>query len=339
MRIGIDKGNRSKKYAIAAKRMNIPFVYVDCSKTDIIEKIKEIDILIWHWTQDQYIDKRVALAIIKSAEVMGKIVYPNIETSWMFDDKISEKYLLEAVKAPLVETKVFFNENDIFKWVRKEGFPIVYKLPQGAGSSNVRLISNMEELKKICKLHFSFCGRPDIFMKIHNSNKSISKCIEEIRKNVMYRYGSNNRGFVLLQKFIPNNLYDIRVTIIGERGIIFKRQVRENDFRASGSGRIDYIVSKKDLEAIPIARRISKKIGSQTMTYDFLRDNDTLKIVEMSYGFSASAVYNSSGWYDSEMSFHEEKTDVHQLIIKALIDEYNSKKANEEQIGEKLSLL
>lgn len=330
MRIGIDKGNRSKKYAIAAKRMNIPFVYVDCSKTDIIEKLNEIDILIWHWTQDQYIDKRIALAIIKSAEIMGKIVYPNIKTSWMFDDKISEKYLLEAVKAPLVETKVFFNENDVVKWARKEGYPIVYKLPQGAGSCNVRLINDLQELKKICKLHFSFWGRPDIFMNIHNSNKNVKQCIDEIRKNQMYRYGCNNRGFVLLQKFVPNNLYDIRVTIIGERGIIFKRQVRDNDFRASGSGRIDYMVSKKDLEAIPIARRISQEIGSQTMTYDFLRDNGVLKIVEMSYGFSASAVYNSLGWYDSEMNFHEEKTDVHQFVINTLIDEYNSKKSKME---------
>lgn len=324
MKIGIDKGNRSKKYAIAAKRMKIPFVYVDCTKTNIIEKLKDIDILIWHWTQDEYIDKRIALAVIKSAEIMGKIVYPNSSTAWMFDDKISEKYLLEAVNAPMVDTNIFFNEKDTLNWVKKANFPIVYKLPQGAGGANVRLIRNINELRRICKMHFSFWGRPDIFMKLHNCN-NMGQCIKTICNNPIYKYISNSRGFILLQKFIPNNSYDIRVTIIGERGIIFKRKVRDNDFRASGSGCIEYGISDADLRAIPIARRISEKIGSQTMTYDFLYDNDALKIVEMSYGFSASAVYNAQGWYDKQMNYHQERTDVHQMILERLIKEYNSK--------------
>lgn len=330
MRIGIDKGNRSRKYAIAARKMNLPFVYVDCTKSDIIQKLKDIDILIWHWTQDEYVDKRIAVAVIKSAETMGKIVYPNSNTSWMFDDKISEKYLLESVTAPIVETNVFFCENDVLKWAKKQGFPLVYKLPEGAGSCNVRLVKDIRELKKICRLHFSFCGRPDIYMKWYNCSDSFKKCIHSILTCKSYRYGRNNRGFILLQEYIPNNSYDIRVTIIGERAIIFRRKVRDNDFRASGSGKIEYEISDSDLKAIPIAREISKRINSQTMTFDFLYDKDKLKIVEMSYGFSASAVYNARGWYDSKMHFHQERTDVHQLILTKLVEKYNARQGRQD---------
>lgn len=288
MIIGIDKGRRSRKYVIAARSMHVPFRLVDCGASDIIRQLKDVDALIWHWTQDSYIDKRTAFYIIKSAELMGKKVYPNSDTCWMFDDKISEKYLLEAADAPYIESKVFFDKKKALAWMGQQGFPLVYKLPEGAGSTNVRLIKNSAEAVEVCRTHFSFRGRPDIKMKLHYAKvNTYRQTLKDIFQNDQFRYGVNNRGFIFLQKFIPNNKYDIRVTMIGERGIIFRRKVRENDFRASGSGKIDYTVSAQDVLAIPIARRISKLIRSQTMTYDFIYDADELKIIEMSYGFAA----------------------------------------------------
>ena len=300
--------------------MNIPYRLIDCTASDAINELQNIDALIWHWTQDNYIDKRIAYHVIKSAELMGKKVYPNSDTCWMFDDKISEKYLLEAVGAPLVKSEVFFNAKSMLKWIRKQKLPVVYKLPQGAGSANVRLIRSEKEAVQVCRHHFSFYGRPEINMKLYYSKKnSYGKILQEVLHNDLARYGINNRGYVLLQKFIPDNKYDVRVTIIGERGIIFRRQVRNNDFRASGSGKIDYNVSERDIQAIPIARRISQLIHSQTMTYDFVYDMEELKIVEMSYGFVAKAVYAAEGWYDEKMIFHPEHTDAHEMVIKQLI--------------------
>jgi len=318
--IGIDKGSRSGKYVIAARNMRVPYKLVDCTASDIIEQLADVDVLIWHWTQDSHIDKRIALHVIRSAELMGKKVYPNINTCWMFDDKISEKYVLEAVQAPYVESKVFFNKKDALAWLRKQDFPIVYKLPQGAGSSNVRLIHNEKEAEQVCRSHFSFLGRPDIDMRFYYAGKKLfGKVFQEIFHSDMYRYGVNNRGYVLFQKFVAGNEYDIRVTMIGNRAVIFRRRVKDSDFRASGSGRIDYNVSAQDIQAIPIARKISEQIHSQTMAYDFIYDDGELKIVEMSYGFVAKAVYDAPGWYDAEMNFHSENTDVHKIIIGELI--------------------
>lgn len=321
MVIGIDRGKRSEQYVIAARKMKVPYKLVDCMSSDIIKDLESIDALIWHWTQDSYIDKRVAFHIIRSAELMGKKVYPNSNTCWMFDDKIAEKYLLDAINAPCIESKVFFDKKSALSWMRKQGFPVVYKLPQGAGSSNVRLIKNETEAMRVCKSHFSFYGRPDIAMKMYYANKGMyKKAVQEIFNNNLFRYGANNRGVLLLQRFVPDNKYDIRVTIIGERGIIFRRKVRDNDFRASGSGKIDYDVSEQDIQAIPIARKISKLLCSQTMTYDFIYDNQELKIIEISYGFSAKAVYNAPGWYDESMVLHDEHTDVHKIIMQTLIE-------------------
>lgn len=320
MVIGIDKGKCSKMYISAARKMNIPYKLLDCTASNIISELRDVDALIWHWTQGEYIDKRIAFHVIKSAELMGKKVYPNSNTCWMFDDKISEKYLLEAAGVPYIESEVFFDEKSVLRWIKEQQLPVVYKLPQGAGSSNVRLINTEKEAFKICRSHFSFCGRPDIAMKFYYSEKNAcATTLQEVLQTDLYKYGINNRGYILLQKFVPDNQYDIRVTIIGERGIIFRRKVRNNDFRASGSGRIDYNVSEKDLQAIPIARSVSRLVNSQTMAYDFIYDKKELKIIEMSYGFVAKAVYNARGWYDEKMVFHSGHTDVHEMVIKQLL--------------------
>lgn len=329
MVIGIDKGIRSKKYVIAAKNMKLQYKLIDCTSNNIMDRIKDVDVLIWHWTQDRYIDKRIAFSIIRSAEIMGKVVYPSSLTCWMFDDKLCEKYLLESIDAPLVDSYVFFNQKSAMKWIKRQTYPVVYKLTGGAGSTNVRLIKNKKEARYVCRNHFSFWGRPDIAVRLYYTDlhKYVSTILG-IYNDDLYKYGINNRGYILFQKFIPDNTYDIRVTIIGERGIIFRRKVRDNDFRASGSGKIVYEVSPEDIQAIPMARKIVKKIGSQTMAFDFIYDTGKLKIIEMSYGFVSETVYNAPGWYDEKMIFHAEKTDVHKLILENLL--YDCEKKNEE---------
>ena len=54
----------------------------------------------------------------------------------------------------------------------------------------------------------------------------------------------SQRSYILWQEFIPDNQRDFRVTIIGRRyAFVFWRNNRPGDFRASGSGLIDYDVA------------------------------------------------------------------------------------------------
>jgi hypothetical protein len=54
------------------------------------------------------------------------------------------------------------------------------------------------------------------------------------------RLTDNEKGYIYFQNFIPDNDSDIRVVVVGEKAFAIKRMVRENDFRASGSGSIIY---------------------------------------------------------------------------------------------------
>lgn len=327
MVIGIEKGMRSRKYADAARKIDIPYVLIDCTRNNAIEKIKKVDAFIWHWTQDKYADKKIAPSIIKCAEIMGKIVYPNTNTCWMFDDKAAERYLLEAINAPLIDTFMFYDELSAMKWLEKQKYPIVYKLPQGAGSINVRLIHNYEEGKKVCKSHFEALKNPALAMRLHDAEKKdYLNILIASTKDSKILYGVNNKGSILFQKYLPDNQYDVRVTVIGEKSIIFRRFVRDNDFRASGSGKIDYNVTEQDLQAIPIAQEVAKNINSQSMAFDFLYDNEkNLKINEISYGFDAKAVFAAGGWYDEYLCFHKDSVDIHEEVLKSIKEMFEEK--------------
>ena len=115
-----------------------------------------------------------------------------------------------------------------------------------------------------------------------------------------------DKNYVLFQKFLPNNLFDTRVSIIGERAFAFRRFNRKNDFRASGSGNIDYDLNEIDLRAIEIAFNISNKLDFQSMAYDFLiNEEKELEICEISYTYVDYAVYDCPGFWDKDLKWHE----------------------------------
>lgn len=320
MVLGIDKGPRSEGYVRAAKRMKIPYQLIDTKANDVMEQIRLVDGFIWHFSHMNPWEMRIAKAVLTSAQHMGKSVYPDIHTCWMFDDKISEKYLLEAIGAPMVPTYVFFSEESCERWLRHTSYPLVYKLAGGAGSIHVCLVKNYSEGCELMHKHFSHVLKTEVSEfqrtwrthRFHDIWETLGRAVEE---------RADTRGEILFQEYLPNNSYDIRVTTIGKKNLIFNRLVRDHDFRASGSGRISYAPSERDIQAIKIARELSNKLQTQTMTYDFLYDTDgEFKICEISYGFAEYAIHHTPGWYDDNLDFHEEKTDVFAEVVEMVAE-------------------
>ena len=109
-------------------------------------------------------------------------------------------------------------------------------------------------------------------------------------------------GQIYVQEFLEGNKADLRITVIGDKYAYgFWRKNRENDFRASGSGNIDYQTDIPQ-NVIRYCSQISKRYGFDSMAYDILfRDSDFF-IVEMSYGYNESALYNSKGYYELDQN-------------------------------------
>ena len=89
-----------------------------------------------------------------------------------------------------------------------------------------------------------------------------------------------------------------RFTVIGNRAFAFRRHNRPDDFRASGSGRIDWDVSKVDLDMIRLAIRARRKLGSQSLAIDGLYRNGKPAIIETSYVYDTWAVEACPGHWE-----------------------------------------
>ncbi len=313
-KIAIDRHERSAEYVRAAERLGVEYYLVDCLADDIINQLEDAKSLIWHWHHGDYAQKRVAKSIIYAAEKKGICVYPNIDTCETFDDKVAQKYLLEANGLPLVETHVFLDRTKAENFLKCCEYPIVTKLAGGAGSTNVKMVKSEKEGLRVCSERFDSYYRMSMNW---GKEKNPKKALWYFKNEDNRRYMGEDKGYVLFQSFLPNNTYDIRVTIIGEeKAVIFKRYVRDNDFRASGSGKIDYEIGEKDKEAIKIGFEAAHKLKAQTVAFDFAYDSDmSLKIIEMSYGFVSKAVFDAKGYYTEDGKWHGNPVSVEEEIV------------------------
>ena len=112
------------------------------------------------------------------------------------------------------------------------------------------------------------------------------------------------KNYAYFQEFLANNDYDIRITVIGDRAFGFIRNNRDNDFRASGSGKVNYDMKNIPIESIRIAYNISRECGFQSMAYDFLYDKEqNLCVNEISYCYVKEAVHNCMGYWDQNLNW------------------------------------
>jgi glutathione synthase/RimK-type ligase-like ATP-grasp enzyme len=319
--IGIHEraGSYSDRLIAYCADKGIPFRRVNCLATDVVAQCLGLDGLLWHWAHDAPPNLLVARQVIASLEAKGLVVFPNVATCWHYDDKVAQKYLLEAIGAPLIPTWVFTSQTDALGWIEGAAWPKVFKLRCGAGSSNVRLVRSGSEASALCQQAFGrgFSAVPGYLTDMQTRLRK-AKTAHEFRARLarvprtllnlmaVRRQIHQEKGYVYFQEFLPGNAFDTRITIIGDRAFGFMRANRPNDFRASGSGSIVYAPEKLDKRCVEIAFRVAHRLGTQSLAFDFLFNVQHEPMIgEISYCYMASAVHACAGHWDHQGLWHD----------------------------------
>lgn len=329
----------SERWIQYCKEKKLCFQIVNCFSNNIVYMLKSFDILLWNWYHGSYRDVRAAPVIIKAAEKLGLVVFPSSETCRSFDNKVAQKYQLESIGAPLVPTYVFYDEKTALEWLEKTTFPKVFKLSRGAGSMNVRLVKNFNEGRMLVKKAFTSGFKCTSGHLKENFGKFISAKTRKnfdlfgktIRlpislKSIYYTNKMMGReiGYVYFQDFIPNLKYDTRIVTIGNRAFAFRRMVRKNDFRASGSGLIDSEPEKINIKYIKIAFETLDKLNLQCAAYDFVSNqNGCPFIIEVSYTFPSNTqfqVKDCPGHWDKNLNWHQGRMWPQDAILDDLLE-------------------
>ena len=328
------QGDFSDRWIEYCEVNNITYKLVNCYENDIIEVMKDFDVLLWSWNLSHFESLQFARELTYSLEKMNKIVFPNFKTSFFYDNKVGQKYLLESINSPMISSYVFYTKEKATQWASQATFPKVFKLSGGAGSMNVKLCHNKFQAKKFINQAFGkgFSQVDRIAWFKDKLNKFKENPSKQSSINLIKSFGrlfiptqkeksmSREKGYIYFQEFIPKNNFDIRIIVIGNRAIALKRLCRKDDFRASGSGKIVYDKNQIDKECLKVAFQTSKDLDVQCMAYDFVFDkNNKPLIVEISYHFSSTAYDDCQGYWDMTLKWHDKKINPQNMIIESLL--------------------
>lgn len=302
--------------------------WVDVRRPDILQQLKDCNGFMWRYAQfpDHLQIARSLLPIIEYQ--LGLAVYPDQRSCWHFDDKVKQSYLFAAAGIPTPKTWVCFDRQEALDFAIKADYPLVIKLRSGASSRNVRLLKNSAQARRWVELLFgrgigSMADYSDTQIKaIYRRLRYVAKILLTDRS--VYHDWEIHKDYVLFQEFIPDNSFDIRVHVIGNRAFGLRRFNRPGDFRASGGHQDDMNPDEVDLDAVRLAFDVAERLGMQCAAIDILKRGDECLISEISYTSYAWAVTDCPGhweldgrkliWKDGSMS--TEKAQIEDFLLR-----------------------
>jgi glutathione synthase/RimK-type ligase-like ATP-grasp enzyme len=295
-----EKQSFSSRWAERAAETGVSVRMVNVYAADFFEQLAGCDGFMWRFgysPNPRLFAKRLLPAIEHG---LGIPVFPSFETAWHFEDKIAQSYLLQAARLPAPATWVFWDRATALDFCRSAAYPLVLKLSFGYQSGNVRLLNNFEEASYwIGQLFGSGVTglRPPAPGWRHalQRAKSALRHLQGAPPSEDLDYCELQHGYFYVQEFLPGNAYDIRVTVIGNRAFAFRRFNRPGDFRASGSGRIDWDPQQIDEDSIRLAFRAARRLQTQSIGVDLLQHGRRKVLTEISYTYASWAVRDCPG--------------------------------------------
>jgi len=296
-----EKQSFSDRWFQLAKEWGIDAVAVDVFSKDVIPQIAACDAFMWRCDPSalpRLYAKRLLYAIEKG---LGLPVFPNLKSSWHFEDKIGQYYFLSAAGIPTPATRIFWQREQAKRFCETAEYPFVLKLSAGYQASNVRLMRNREEAlfyvdqlftHGVTGLGYKPTSRPRQLLRRLRAAAAL------VKGNHPYaptEQAELQHGYFFAQEFLPDNDFDVRITIIGNRAFVFRRLNRPDDFRASGSGRIDWNPHEIGEELVRFAFNVARKLNAQTVAVDIIRRGTEPVIVELTLSYASWAVRDCSG--------------------------------------------
>jgi glutathione synthase/RimK-type ligase-like ATP-grasp enzyme len=296
----------SARWADVARARGHDVRWVDVFRPDILDQLAGCQGFLWrhgHYADHRGVARRL-LPVIENR--LGLCVYPDQNTCWHYDDKITQSYLLAAAGIPMPETRVFWTADGARRGLEDARYPLVLKLWSGAGSRNVRLVRSAAEALPWVDRLFG----PGVYQLFEEEGFHPRRALGRARRGLRWiltgrrwnpgTWWDLHKNYLMVQEFIPGNEYDTRVTVIGRRAFGFRRLNRARDFRASGSGRIEFDPAGVDPKFIRLAFRVAADLKMQSCAVDGLWKDGFPVITEVSYTYASWAIRECPGHWEME---------------------------------------
>jgi len=351
MKVAILKNEKERsheRWMQSCINFDIPYVIIDLTKYDWLERIEDsgVDFLLARPTgliqrfKDLY-DERIYIL----EKTLNYFVFPSYNEIVLHENKKFLSYFLKATNIPMPETYVFYYKDEAINFANNiSSYPVVGKTSNGASGTGVKIIKSHNNLKKYINKAFSKTGIKRRFGPNRNtgniytwSNKvklDPGNALKKI-KNYLQLYKDSQRGFVILQEYIPHD-FEWRVVKIGVSWFAHKK-VKVGEM-ASGTKGIDYV--NPPIKLLDFVKCIFDRFNYNSMAVDiFEHPSKGYVINEMQTLFGhvqdyimefdgkiGRYIHTGSQWQFEEGNFnHNESYD---LRLKTAIELYESSLSN-----------
>lgn len=198
----------------------------------------------------------------------GGIIVPNFNSFVAHENKMFQEFEMKRLDILSPKSHLVGTYEEGVEYLKNINFPIIGKKSKGFGSKTVQKINAIDEGKKFLKKNLT-----DGFIL----NKEYFKWLYKKWKfNDLY---PKYHGKVIFQEMIDGLDHDWKVLIFYNKCFVLKRFTKDNDFRASGSGKFDY-------EAMPTDKILSfsldtiQKLDVPFASLDIVVKDNTPMLIE-----------------------------------------------------------
>lgn len=257
---------------------------------------------------------------------LGKnnVLLPDFDMLMCHEDKCYQELLKKRKKIESLHAECFGCVKELEEKKESFQYPVVMKQYSGAGSISVFKAETSKQLIKIAKK----MNRNKEFYEYYAKfwyKKLKGKLDSE------YQYDDSHLGRLVVQEFVPNLENDWKVLVFGKKVYCLYRGIRENDFRASGSGKFKY--ETPPVEILDFAYDVFERMNVPFLSLDLCMDKDKkVYLIEFQgVHFGPYTLINSEQYYVKEDTWvtKEGKSDLAKEYAAAVI-EYIEKMAESE---------
>ncbi len=282
---GFDKSLLKDEFA----KLGLSLYFLKVSEVDF-SKDYDGEVFIYTSSEDNNLEYKNYLSdVLYGLELKGAVLIPSFRFMMAHDNKsfmeILRKTYSDRPNGDLIANIDSRSYGCIEELRNHLSYPVVIKPSKGSLSRGVSLASSRKELFKKVK---SISGTKKLFLDSKDYLRSL--------KHEGYIRESRYRKKFVLQSFISGLEFDWKILVFGDKYYVLRRKNRQNDFRASGSGLLEFtdVLPEGILE---YAKRVFQLFDVPMISLDVAYDGKKFYLLEFQAIYFGTYTLEYSKYY------------------------------------------
>lgn len=251
----------------------------------------------------EYIENVLLRMEKDGARLIPSIYYFRAHHNKGFQEMLRQKFSNEMLRYP--HSIVIDEYDSIYDHLESIKYPVILKMSRGSGSEGVIKANDEKQLLayagKMMVAHYTDYHDPKYF-RISNINM-IWRLKEELKRILGRPATASQKDTVccntlVIQDFIPGLSGDFKILFFGGHYYALYRENRENDFRASGSGKFVFPKTVEEIaDILDFAEKVALEIDMPCISMDIARSENGCALIEYQCVYFGNYTMQYSEWY------------------------------------------